>query len=806
MNLYIRRVLTALIILMNATLAALAQIPNPALPDELVHKAWPGKWIAVAGEPAQGYGVYHFRKKIELPDKPASFLVHVSADNRYKLFVNEQLVSLGPAQGDVHHWNFETVDLAPFLKAGSNTLAAVVWNHEVNPANPAAGSPLAQLSLRTGFIMQGNGLQEQVVNTNKSWKGIRNPAYAPIHTQLNTYFVIGPGEQIEGSKYLWGWEKEGFDDSGWKEATEISPGLVGGLFEPWYEGWHLQPRTIPAMELSPQRLALVRKATGINMPKSFPQKAEAFTVPARTKATLILDQGFETTAYPMLTLSGGEGAVVTLSYAESMFVDDGTAKNKGNRNEVEGKVFVGYKDSFVSDGGKERTFTPLWWRTYRYIELNVETQGVPLIINDLYGIYTGYPFKLTASFRAKQQPELNKILETGWRTARLCAHETYMDCPYYEQLQYVGDTRIQALVSLFNSGDDRLMRNAIIQIRNSHGLEGITQSRFPSRVAQYIPTFSLWWIAMVNDYLKYRGDLPFIKEQLPVSRAIISFFESKQQAGGSLGHVPYWSFTDWASGPGWKAGMAPKAAKGHSAALDLQLLLAYQAALSLEKAAGMAEFAAHYQQKINELKQSVRAQYWDKARGLFADTPEKKLFSQHANVFAVLGGVAEGEEAQRLMNKVLTDTSLTQATIYFRFYLNQAVAQAGLGDLYLSSLGEWQKQLALSLSTWAEEPEPTRSDCHAWGASPNIELYRIVLGIDSDAPGFSKVKIAPHLGYLKEASGEIPHPKGKIRVQYRLKKNSKLEAVIQLPQDISGEFLWKGVSHKLASGENKITL
>ncbi len=49
--------------------------------------------------------------------------------------------------------------------------------------------------------------------------------------------------------------------------------------------------------------------------------------------------------------------------------------------------------------------------------------------------------------------EVQRILNTGWRTARLCAHETYMDCPFYEQLQYGGDARIQMLVSLYTTGD-----------------------------------------------------------------------------------------------------------------------------------------------------------------------------------------------------------------------------------------------------------------------------------------------------------------------------------------------------------------
>ncbi len=782
---------------------ASAQIPNPTLPAELINKPWTAQWIAVANEPAKSFGVYHFRKNISLMTKPATFLVHVSGDNRYKLMVNGKQVCFGPARSDVYHWNFETVDLAPFLKAGNNTLAAVVWNYGEH-------LPVAQMSNRTGFILQGNEPAERVVDTGKSWKGIRNPAYSPINTPLYTYFVIDPGVNVDGSKYLWGWETENFDDKSWPEASVLSPGLVGGLFEPWFEGWHLQPRSLPAMELSPQRLASTRKATGIPMPKNFPQKPAAFTIPANTKATLILDQGHATTAYPVLTLSGGPGATVSLRYAESLFVDEGKpaweTKNKGNRNEVDGKVFIGYEDKFTADGGQKRTFTPLFWRAYRYIQLQVETKEQSLTIDDFYGQYTGYPFKMQARFEAKQ-PELNKILEVGWRTARLCAHETYMDTPYYEQLQYVGDTRIQALISLYNAGDDRLMRQAINQIRNSHGLSGITMSRYPSNLPQYIPTFSLWWIGMVNDYYKYRGDEAFIKEQLPTSRVVINFFETRQKPDGALGNVPYWTFTDWAEAPDWKAGMAPRTENSSSAALDLQLLLAYQAAMPLEAAMGMPAVAQHYQQKIAELKQTIKKLYWDSSKGLFADTPEKKNFSQHTNTFAVLSGLAEGDQARQIMEKVLSDANLTQATIYFKYYLHQAVAQAGLGNRYLNLLGEWRSQLARGLTTWAEQPEPTRSDCHAWGASPNIELYRIVLGIDSDAPGFRKVRIAPHLGDLKEASGSIPHPQGQIQVKYSVNNKNQLKAEVTLPTGVTGILIWNGKEQALTGGQkNSLTL
>ena len=111
------------------------------------------------------------------------------------------------------------------------------------------------------------------------------------------------------------------------------------------------------------------------------------------------------------------------------------------------------------------------------------------------------------------------------------------------------------------------------------------------------------------------------------------------------------------------------------------------------------------------------------------------------------------------------------------------------------------------LTTWGETSDvaSTRSDCHAWGASPNIEFLRILLGIDSDAPYFEKVKIEPHLGSIKEISGEMPHPKGKITVHY-LRDGDTLNAEISLPDETTGTFYWQGESHALQGGVNTLEL
>ena len=113
---------------------------------DLASQTWPARWISVPETGAQDYGVYYFRKDVNLPAVPSRYLVHVTGDNRYKLYVNEQLVSLGPAKGDNLHWNYETVDLAPYLNGGRNVIAALVY-HE------GAGHPDSQISVAAGFLL-----------------------------------------------------------------------------------------------------------------------------------------------------------------------------------------------------------------------------------------------------------------------------------------------------------------------------------------------------------------------------------------------------------------------------------------------------------------------------------------------------------------------------------------------------------------------------------------------------------------------------------------------------------------------------
>jgi alpha-L-rhamnosidase len=241
--------------------------------------------------------------------------------------------------------------------------------------------------------------------------------------------------------------------------------------------------------------------------------------------------------------------------------------------------------------------------------------------------------------------------------------------------------------------------------------------------------------------------------------------------------------------------------------LDLQLLTAYQQAAQLEAKLGMPAFAKLYAAKATQLAKTIQQKYWDAAKGLYADTEDKNKFSQHTNSLAILTGLAGKAVMPGIAQKLLSDVSLTQCTIYFKYYLHLALTRAGLGNDYIKWLDLWREDMYYGLTTWAEMSDVpnSRSDCHAWGASPNVEFYRIILGIDSYAPGFAKIKIEPHLGALKSAEGEIPHPNGKVAVSYVL-NGSVWNIKLTLPAKTSGVFVWKGKQLALKSGENLFRL
>lgn len=761
----------------------------------LSHSIWTAKWITHSLAKQYDYGVYHFRKNFHLNTIPALFMINISADNRYRLFINGHPVCSGPARGDLSNWFFETLNLTPYLKKDNNTIAVLVWNM-------GKFAPMAQISRMTAFILQGQTEIEKIINTDTSWKVMINKAYTPcsLHSieRLNAYIVVGPGDQVNAMDYPWGWENENYIDKNWENAKEViqDPNLNEDD-----NHWTLVPRTIPIFDEHVERFSIVRRVFGVKIDKDFLKKNENVSIPPYSTVSILLDKSINTIAYPEIILSGGKNTLIQLVYAESLFDAKG---NKGNRNEIKNKKIFGNYDNFKMDGGKKRKFRPLWFRTYRYLQINIITKDTPVILNDIYSMTTGYPFEMKASFSCNDH-SLQKIWKVGWHTAKLCAGELYYDTPYYEQLQYVGDSRIQALISLYISGDDRLMRKAILDFSHSSIPEGLTQSRYPSHKLQVIPAYSLFWISMIYDYWMHRKDDHFVKQFLSKIIEIIEWFKIRiDKDSKMLGPLTWWNFVDWDNfNP---RGTAPGADEGNSSIITLQFAYTLKQANEIFTDFGFNKEAGEYSALARKLNKNTFKLCYDIDKHLVADTSDQRSYSQHAGIWAILSGAIPNKYQKQMITRLLEDKTIGQVTFFYHFYLTQALKKIGMADLYYGKLTPWRDMLKLNLTTFAEKPEPTRSDCHAWSASPIYDFLATICGIMPNASGFQRVMIKPSLGELHEAEGIMPHPKGMISVKLKRMGIKGIKAIITLPSELRGTFIWKKKKIELHGGEQIIKI
>jgi len=795
---------------------ALAQAPPPTQPaPDPPSRAWHAAWITHPTAPLREPIVLHFRRALTLASVPATYPVRVSADNRFILYVNGHRAGQGPARGDLAHWRYERFDIAPFLQPGPNLVTATVWNFGIY-------APLAQITDRTAFLLESETIGSDSISTPEGWLVEQETGHRPIPRPVPTgrngfwdYMAAGFGEEINASQYDWRWNEPAPPGPGWVPASSpmrelIYPNAANAhprdLDSP--NTWSLVPDLLPAMEYSPTQAGSMVRADSVDSIAADPALFHSFpaspiVIPPGSHVHLLLDRKTLTTAYPKITVSGGKNSKITLTYAEALYDQN---HQKGDRDAIDGRTAIGVFDRFLPDGGVHRDFEPLWWREWRYLDLNIETADEPLTLEALTANFTAYPFQQQASFHSPD-PDLDKIWEISWRTARVNAHETYMDAPYYEQLQYIGDTRVQALISYVVAGDSLLARQAIDAFDQSRTSDGLTLSRYPASLPQPIPTFSLIYIGMLHDYWMYRPDPDgLIRSKLEGVRSILDWYAGYREPAGLLRKTPGWSFVDWVSG---KEEIPTYDANGVSCVTSLHYLGALDQAADLENALGDSILGQRDRSQAQSLRTEIARRCWSPTRNLLADNPELKNFSQQANILAVLYDVIPHDRQADVLKRILaidpgtTPDGILSASYYFRFYLARALDHAGLADQYLASIAPWRKMLPLHFSTWPETPGETRSDSHAWSAHPIYDLLTLVAGIEPSSPGFATVRIAPHLGDLPSLTAQFPHPQGLIAVDYH-RNGTALDATVTLPGALTGSFLFNGHTYPLHPGVNKV--
>jgi len=708
--------------------------------------------------------------------------INISANDRYILYVNGKEVIRGPCRGDHWHQYCDMLDIAPYLQVGHNIIAAKVTAYvpfEATNEERSNYGPIWVMSNSAGplLIVQGEFDGVDISTGQADWFYCNDTA---ISWNLQyAAFWMGCTEDVDGKALPHGWENDKSFDG----------------FSPVKAKWNNQVRygEIPSLFLYERPIKyLLRDKISVHGCHSYTE------IPANDSREILLDAKQLTTAFVYLRTKGGTGSVISLLYSEAFSKMDGNRRYKEVRSDTSGEL-VGVTDIYHPAGGDE-SYSPSWLRTFRFIRITITTGLEPLTLLPLEFIESRYPLENKISFEAVKQPWIKDVWKMSQRTLELCMHESYEDCPFYEQLQYTMDTRLQMLFTYIISGDSSMQLKAIHDFHTSMLPEGILQSRFPSKYPQVIPVFSLHWIFMLKDYYIESGDKSLLERYRPTMESVLAWYKRKTGAQGLVEHLGYWDFADWTDAWDDINGMSRASLHGPSTIQNLVYAFALDAGAYIMDVLELASLSNNYISERKVILEKVNSLCWSEEKGLYRDGPSYEEYSQHSQIWAVLNGIAVDDRAKNIMQSVLSDKSLVPCSFVMQYYLFRALEKA---DMYAETEGLWtlwKELLDLDLSTIPEIPgKYTRSDCHAWGALLLHELPRKFLGVEPLTAGYEKILIRPIALYVGEISGEVPTPKGSIRIKWSIEGgrftvegNTPVPAELILPDgtryEVAGDF------------------
>ena len=791
--------------------------------------SWRAKWIRAAGDAAAQPGVWAFRRRFRL-DEAADVTLQVTADQRYDLWVDGAWAGFGSERGLHNSWFYETYEA--HLGPGEHVVVARVWWTGRGGKLQHAGHATSD---RPGFLLHAAKPFDELLDTApETWEAMPLAGYSfynPCDQLQGAYIAVGARTRLDGRAHAWGFERG--------EGEDWAPAVANGLPTRFraapsdVDDWHnLTPGTLPEMRQTYPRRGTVRFAAAVPPDKAgAPGGALAdfglepvreadrdaalaaawrgvlegggpVVVPARSAQRVIVDLEEYVCAFPRLAVRGGRGADVSIRWAEALLKGT-TGTEKGPRDEIDGKYFQGLADAFVAPGGDEpRSFQPLWFEAGRFVEIVVRTADEPLEVRSLSLRETGYPIDWAYRFEASDA-RWGGALRIMERTLQMCSHESYFDCPYYEQLMYGGDSRLEMLATYATTRDDRLPRKAMTVLDRTRSEAGLTQSRQSADEPQIIPPYALHFVQMVADYMLWRGDRAFVRRRLAGVRAVLNAWCDRIGDDGLARNPRGWNFVDW--NYSWWGGMAPNGDVGCASPVNnLHLAWALRMAAQVEDWAGDPEMAAWDRRQADRIGRAVVAAYWDDKRNLFAEDAAHTKFIEHTQCMAVLGGfVPEGREAA--LGEALATAELDRTTVYYRSYLIDAFrALRRPLDLY-RCFDLWFTLEPLGMKTVLEQPEPTRSDCHAWGSHPMYHVLASVAGIRPAAPGFAAVRIEPQPGPLTAIRCSVPHPSGlEVRLDLALGADGRWTGEVATPPDVPFELVLNGETLRRPGGSVRV--
>ncbi|KAL3453185.1 Six-hairpin glycosidase-like protein [Aspergillus insuetus] len=744
--------------------------------------------------------VVRFTRNFSLSSSPTKALLHFSADTRYKLFVNGVRVAVGPTRSSPWIWYYDTLDIAPYLRTGTNIVQFDVIRYFAASRGAMPFQRTAAPGLTVVGRVESDGESVVLDSAGGLWEArVDESVTFPMGRVDDVFLHIS--ERISPTTVS-------------QAVAPVAYGLktLNGELAPW----RLRPRPIPMYEESQVAVDTVRSCQSpIPTEKwiSWLTEGTPLTLPQNSSHTLEIQADVHSTAFLRWTFQASKPSSIRMkvTYSEGYELEPRAYpffRTKKDRLDATGHLIGPFDEvDFNLENSDLFTYEPFWFRTFRLIRLEVTVGPEPITLTSFTATQVNYPLSVKANWEDPSDTDSKAIWDVSIRTLRNCMFDGYSDCPFYEQLQYSGDSRQVGLFHYLLSGDDRLMRQAVTNYAASIVAEGLTQSRFPSHVPQVIAGFSLYWILQIADHHLFFGDTALTRSFLPRIDGVLEFFAAHIDELGLVSGLPedVWQYVDWVTT--WGATDThpdkgvPTSGRNSNRHTYFSLLYAYvlQQTARLVRDVGRPGYADEYEARASSLRSAVRTHCYD---GEFftdstSDVAGADAYSQHCQLFAVLSGTAESEDHARLLTACFDESRFSKCSYMMRFYLLRAAAVAG-DDVYegfwKDAWTPWRKMLAQNLTTWEEDDVRQRSDCHAWGSVPIYEYCTELAGVQPIAPGSKKVLFKPRLGLseglrAKVALGgdnvatiewrTLSH--GKKQVDLRLEK--PVEIVSRLPGD-----------------------
>lgn len=541
------------------------------------------------------------------------------------------------------------------------------------------------------------------------------------------------------------------------------------------------PPEIPEADI--KYLSWIRFGESLNLPAD---KLDNIEIATGRNCTLIVDMGNICLGRIFVEYDAPENTIIDVGYAEELFDD----RPHYNKNHL---VDSAERQICAAGIGRMETFAP---RGLRYLQITVTNHDAPVIIKKVGMMSQIYPYIRKGEFSCSDE-KFNKLYEWGWHTLELCSEDVITDCPWRERTLYGGDLLPEAATALVMTGDLRLVKRCIeIFLQSQNDETGWLQSMAPMR-RDRAPLFDYPPLVLLNAewYCRLTGDAEFAERCYPVFRKMLDHALSRRDLSG-LFPATYKVFIEH----GYPVQNGVVTAFN---ALMARTFAAWSSMLDLLHKTEESAIAATISQ---EIKLRIPQIFWDEDSGAFADGISDQGFSEThgiaANSWPELFADIDKEKWDKSleqMRKLMADFDPYEehksVSTYGAFYYLGALYKAGEAGFAEESIRTiYAEHLKHPTGTIWEHANSGKSLVHAWSTAPNFYFATRVLGVQLGFPeltDLTRITIAPESATLTWAKGTVPHPLGKVSVDWKIDGN-KLILNYQAPAGVEVGITPKG--------------